>query len=119
MSEIISPSSRRQPRLGPYSRKLHRGAISELYDGRSAEGRFIRDLEAQLVAHVGGNPSITQRLLIDRLIKIRLQLDLLDAKLAKGAEGGWTPHDSRTHGGLLNAFRLCFSTEPGPQPIAL
>jgi hypothetical protein len=64
-------------------------------DGRSQIGRLARDMERQLADHVGGTPSITQRLLIDRAIKIRLQLDALDAKLAAG---DWTGHDSRTYG---------------------
>jgi hypothetical protein len=96
-------SSGNRGKLGPYSKRLQRGAIGNICDGRSSLGRFIRHLEAELVAHVGGKPSITQRMMIDRLIKIRLQLDLLDEKLAKG---DWTPHDCRTHGGLLNAYRL-------------
>lgn len=103
----MSGSSGNRGRLGPYSRRLHRGAIGDLFDGRSAQGRFVRHLEAELVAHVGGAPSVTQRLLIDRLIKIRLQLDLFDAKLGAGE---WTPHDGRTYGGLLNAFRLTART---------
>ncbi len=48
--------------LGPYSRTLRRGAIRDNIDGRSIEGRLIRDLEAQLIAHLGGAPSIVQRL---------------------------------------------------------
>jgi hypothetical protein len=100
----FTPASKRsRQRLGPYSRRFQRGVIADLFDGRSAEGRFVRRLEAELIAHVGGAPTITQRLLIDRLIKIRLQLDLLDAKLVRSK---WTAHDSRTHGGLCNAFRL-------------
>src|SRR4030081_3311207 len=91
-------------RLGPYSKRLHRGAIGYLVDGRSAEGRFIRNLEAELVAHVGGSPTIAQRLLVDRIIKVRLQLDALDNKLTSG---DWTAHDQRTYGALLNAQRLC------------
>ena len=90
-------------KLGPYSRVLRRGAIGASLDGRSTMGRFVRDLEKQLIEHVGGNPSITQRLLIERMIKVRIQLDLLDEKLASGE---WTAHDSRTYGGLLNAYRL-------------
>lgn len=90
-------------RLGPYSRRLQRGAIGELFDGRSAEGRFVRHLEAELVRHCGGAPSITQKLIIERIIRLRLQLDALDKKLAAG---DWTPHDSRTYGGILNAYRL-------------
>jgi hypothetical protein len=89
----------------PYSRILDRGAIGSLgkLDGRSAQGRLVRHLEAELVAHIGGNPTIAQRLLIERVIKMRLQLDALDMKLMNG---GWTAHDTRTYGGLANAYRL-------------
>ncbi len=111
--EAPKPMKEHRP-LGPYSRRLHRGAIGESIDGRSALGRFIRNMEADLVAHVGGKPSATQRLLIDRMVKVRLQLDLLDEKLASGE---WTPHDSRTYGGLLNAYRLT-ARELGMQPAA-
>ena len=101
-------------RLGPYSKRLHRGAIGYLVDGRSAEGRFIRNLEAELVAHVGGSPTIAQRLLVDRIIKVRLQLDALDDKLTSG---DWTAHDQRTYGALLNAQRLCLrELGLGPAP---
>jgi hypothetical protein len=50
-------------KLGPYSRRLQRGVIGGLreIDGRSAEGRFARHLEAELTAHVGGNPTIVQK----------------------------------------------------------
>ena len=90
-------------RFGPYSRKLRRGAIRDSIDGRSATGRFIRDLERQLLDHVGGSPTVTQRLLIDRLIRCTIQLDQLDEKLLAG---GWTDLDTRTHGGLINRQRL-------------
>jgi hypothetical protein len=95
--------ARNSPNLGPYSRQLRRGAIGKLADGRSSLGQYIRHLEAELVAHVGGKPTITERILIERLIKIRVQLDLLDEKLARG---DWTANDQRTYGGLLNALRL-------------
>jgi hypothetical protein len=74
-----------------------------LADGRSEQGRFIRHLEAELVAHVGGQPSITQRLLIDRIVRLRLQLDAFDVKLTSGEV--WTPHDLRTFSGINNAFK--------------
>ena len=102
------------PNPGPYSRLLRRGAIGKLADGRSTLGRFIRHLEAELVAHVGGHPTITQRLLIERLIKTHVQLDLLDEKLGRG---DWTANDSRTYGGLLSAMRLT-TRELGLQPAS-
>jgi hypothetical protein len=104
----------KRKQIGPYSRRLHRGSIGASIDGRSELGRFIRALEAALVAHVGGAPSIVQRLLIERLIKLQLQLDGLDAKLAGGE---WTPHDGRTYGGILNAYRLT-GRELGLKPAA-
>lgn len=73
---------------------------------------MVRQLEAELVQHVGGSPSIAQRLLIERIIKIRWQLELFETKLA---EGSWTAHDSRTYGGLSNAFRLAIR-ELGVKP---
>jgi hypothetical protein len=107
-------STTNRRRVGPYSRKLQRGAIGDCVDGRSAEGRFIRDLERQLVDHVGGAPSITQRLLIERIVKIKVQLDGLDGKLTSG---DWTAHDQRTYGALLNAQRLCLrELGLGPAP---
>jgi len=78
-------------------------------DGRSTIGRFCRDLEAQLVRHVAGPQatldalSITQQLLVSRLIKTTVQLNGLDDKLANGT---WTDLDARTHHGLVNRQRL-------------
>lgn len=95
--------ARNHRELGPYSKKLRRGAIGDSLDGRSALGRFVRDLERQLIEHLGGAPSITQQLLIERLIKTTVQLNALDEKLSSGE---WTDHDSRTHGGLINRQRL-------------
>lgn len=87
----------------PYSRTLRRGVIGKDIDGRSEVGRYARDLETQLTEHCGGNPTITQKLLIECLIKTSLQLRALDEKLAGD---NWTEHDSRTHGGLINRQRL-------------
>jgi hypothetical protein len=108
-------------RLGPYSRVLQRGVIADTVDGRSREGRLMRAMEAELVRHVGGSPSIVAKLLIERTVKIRMQIDGLEEKLARG---DWTPHDSRTYGGLLNAYRLCCreiglkGTAPKPATLA-
>lgn len=106
MSQTVAPaaqSSGHRSKLGPYSRRLHRGAVGDSIDGRSALGRFIRNLEAELIAHCGGSPSITQKMLIDQAIQLRLQRDAL---IEKRASGGWTPHDGRAYGALLNAYRL-------------
>jgi hypothetical protein len=95
--------ARRRPRFGAYSAQIWRGALSTLVDGRSAEGRFIRVLEQQLVEHLGGSPNVAQRLLIDRIIRLRLQMEVLDQKLTTG---NWSDLDRRTYSALLNASRL-------------
>jgi hypothetical protein len=92
--------------IGPYSKLLRTAPLLGTIDGRSAIGRLIRDLEEQLFDHIGGRKraTITQKLLIDRLIRIRLRLDAFDKKLDADE---WTDLDGRTYGGLQNAYRLC------------
>ena len=77
--------------------------IGDAIDGRSREGKFLRKCEAELVAQVGGQPSFAQRLLIRRIARAMLKLEMFDAKMAGGS---WTDHDARTYGGLSNALRL-------------
>ena len=60
--------------LGPYSGPT---ALAHV-DGRTKEGRLMRRLRDDLVAHVGGNPSPTQRALIDRAVALSLRLALMD-----------------------------------------
>ena len=98
----LNTSSAPRARVGPYCRVFSRGSLGEI-DGRSREGKFLRRIEAELVAQVGGSPSFAQSLLIRRAARSMLQLELLDAKMAAGT---WTGHDSRTQGGLNNAVRL-------------
>jgi hypothetical protein len=90
--------------IRPYSRLFDRGVLAgSAIDGRSVQGKYARNLEIALIQHVGGAPSIAQKLLIDQAIKIRLQLNALGEKLDSGE---WTDHDRRTFGGLMNCFRL-------------
>lgn len=101
MLDAVSPKTR--TKLGPHSRALARGVIGDAIDGRSAEGRFLRACEAELTAHVGGEPSFTQKLLIRRAARAMLKLEMLDAKIASGI---WTDFDARTFGGLSSSLRL-------------
>lgn len=104
LRELQKPGYKRRGNPGgPYSKALRRGPIGDNINGNSALGRFIRALEAQLTSYVGGNPDIAQRLTIDRIIKVRVQLDMFEAKLKTG---NWTDTDRRTYGALHNAFRL-------------
>jgi hypothetical protein len=78
------------PTVSPYSRP---STLAKL-DGRTRESRLMREVRAELVAHVGGNPSATQRVLIERAVQLNLQIALLDAKQASG---GYTEHDARAY----------------------
>ena len=107
-----SPSGK--PRLGPHCRALRRGVIGGDIDGRSVEGKFLRRIEAELVAQVGGSPSFAQTLLIRRIARAMLQLELFDSKMSGG---NWTDHDARTFGGISNSLRLMLR-ELGLKPDA-
>ncbi|NPD68926.1 hypothetical protein HN018_02850 [Lichenicola cladoniae] len=63
-------------RIGPHSSAV---ALAKL-DGRTRQGRLLRDIRADLVKHVGGSPSATERILIDQAAQLRLRLALMDAE---------------------------------------
>ena len=107
--------------LGPHCRALRRGVIGDAIDGRSREGKFLRKCEAELVAQTGGEPSFAQRLLVRRIARAMLKLELFDAKMAGN---NWTDHDARTYGGLSNALRsmlreLGLKAAPAAKPSPL
>ena len=114
-------SAASSPRVGPYSRILTNGA-AEGFDGRSREGRFLRRVEAELLAQISGEPTFAQTLLVRRICRLMLQSELLDAKLASGE--GFTPHDGRTYSGIQNAARnalkdLGLKAAPRAKPLSL
>ena len=84
-------------RLAPYSAR----AVLAKPDGRTREGRLLRDTRADLVAHVGGTPSATQKALIERAVALTLQIALMDTKLATA---GFTDHDHRAYIAWTNAL---------------
>lgn len=65
------------------------------HDGRTKTARLIRDMRADLVAHVGGRPSATQRVLIDRAVTLAAHLDRMDAEAF--ANGGMSDHARRQY----------------------
>jgi hypothetical protein len=67
--------------IGPYS-KIYR--LTQI-DLRTKEGLVINRLRRDLERHVGGDPSVVQRALIERCLWLRLRLSLLDKKVAAGA----------------------------------
>ncbi len=67
----------------------------------------MREVRSELTAHVGGAPSATQRVLIERAVQLTLRLAIMDTKF--GETGVQTEHDSRTYlawsGSLSRAMR--------------
>ena len=77
--------------IGPYS-SAH--TLSNL-DGRTREAKLLRRVRSELTAHVGGKPSATQRMLIERAATLALHVETLDRKVLQG--GVMSEHDSRTY----------------------
>lgn len=86
------------PKLGPYS---DCSTLAKL-DGRTREARLLKSLRAELVQHVGGSPSPTQRLLIDQAVQLQLRLALMDAD---GSQiGEMTERNSRQYLAWANSL---------------
>jgi hypothetical protein len=98
-------------RVGPYSRG---GPLARI-DGRSREGRFLTSVRSELVQHVGGHPSATQRALIERAVWLSFRVAQLDSKMA--SSDSFTDHDSRTYLAWSNSLSRCLR-ELGLKPAA-
>lgn len=75
---------------GPYKWKRRRvgayasvGAFREI-DGRTKAALFLKRTRDDLTAHVGGSPSATQRLLIERCTILLLRCHQLDERILAG-----------------------------------
>jgi hypothetical protein len=74
----------RSRKVGPFSRDR---SLSTL-DKRTKAGRILRSTLADLTAHVGGDPSAAEALLIQSAALKATRLFLLSEKLLNGAEIG-------------------------------
>jgi hypothetical protein len=91
------------PRFGPYSRALQRGTVGDGIDGRSREGRFLRRIEGELTAQLGDKPSFAHKLLVRRVSRMMLRLELFEQRLDAGE---LTEFDQKIYGALSNHVRL-------------
>ena len=89
--------------LGPYSRPK---AIAQM-DGRTREAKLLRETRADLIAHLGGTATATQRALIDRAAWLTLHVAQLDARTAEGK--AMTEHDSRHYLAWSNSLTRTLS----------
>jgi hypothetical protein len=60
--------------VGPYS---NHATLAKL-DGRSKEARLMKSLRTELIAHVGGKPSVAQTILIEQATKLQLRIAMMD-----------------------------------------
>jgi hypothetical protein len=93
-----------QGRFGPYCRALNRGAVSDgAIDGRSRPGRFLRRIEGELLAQIGPAPSFAQKLLVRRISRMMLRLELFEQQLDDGTLSDFS---QKIYGALSNHVRL-------------
>jgi hypothetical protein len=90
----------RMPRSGgPFSRALRKGAI----DQRSWEGRFLATVRHHMTVHIGGTPTIAQRVLIDRIAWLMLHCHLLDQRICSGRQN-WGENDRKCYLAFSNSL---------------
>lgn len=104
-------------KIGPHSRPEKLRVI----DGRRAEAKLMRDVSAELTAHIGGRPSVTQRMMIERAATLVLRLRLLDRLTL--SEAGLSEKNAREAVCWENALRrtlVALGLEPSrPAPPSL
>jgi hypothetical protein len=83
------------------SRVKHRRAHAGI-DGRSSDAVFLRTVRAELLAHIGREPSVPERLLVEQAAQIRLRIAKTDALYARQPE--ITQHAGREYLALANAL---------------
>jgi hypothetical protein len=103
-AELIAANRASARPIAPYSR---RATLAKL-DQRTREARLLREARAELVRHVGGNPSAVQLALIDQAAQLRLRLACMDRKFAE--DGTFTEHDSRTYLAWSNSYTRALRT---------
>jgi hypothetical protein len=70
------------PPFSPYSK------VKRRLDGRTREAQRGRDVIADLTAHLGGSPSVPQRILIQRIAKLLVVIEVLERRLIEKGEVG-------------------------------
>jgi hypothetical protein len=68
----------------------------------------MKDIRAELVDHTGGSPSVTQRMLIDRIAVLMLRMELMDRRSLQA--GDLTEKDTREYLAWNNAVARMLKT---------
>ena len=88
--------------MTPYSKRT-----LEAIDGRTMEARRAKAITAELVDHVGGDPSAPQRLLIARVVRLVLVIEMLERRIVEGGEVADLA--GRQLLAWVNTLRLCLA----------
>jgi hypothetical protein len=86
-----------------------------MIDGRTRVARLMRETRAALIAHVGGEPSATQRALIERVVWLIVKCCQIDGKILAGAN---TEYDGNSYLAWSNAQRRALR-DLGMEPTAV
>jgi hypothetical protein len=92
-----------QPSAIPKARG-YRAVTLKKVDGRSRLGRVMRQVRADLLQHFGGQPSATQRILIERAVTKAGYLARLDSEAL--SPDGMSDHRRREYQAADNSYRL-------------
>ena len=84
--------------FGPYSKRLRR------LDGRTREGQREREVIAELTAHLGGKPTTPQLILVQRVAKLLVVIELLERRLIE--KGEVSDFAGRQYLAWVNTLRL-------------
>jgi hypothetical protein len=100
-------------RLEPKSRGQRRGIVR--VDARTREGRLLRDVRKALLEHLGPNPTVVQRSMVERAAWLELKCALLDQKIISQTD---TTFDSATYlswvGHLRRLYQALGIARPAP-----
>jgi hypothetical protein len=89
------------PKLGPYSRPHMLAKV----DRRTQSGKLLDAVRAELLEHVGPNPTPVQRMLIQRACVLSLRLAQIDRKIFEERE--FTVMDNNQAVAWQNAMTRC------------
>ena len=84
-------------KLGAYSKEI----VLAKPDGRSREGRLLKQMRQELTRHLGGSLSATQRVLVERAAMLQLRCAVLDEKIL---DGSFSEYDSKTFLAFSNSL---------------
>jgi len=92
-------------RTQPKSQGQRRGLVKA--DGRSIEGRILRDARKALLDFVGPDATPIQKSLIERAAMLELRAAMLDQKII---DGTFTEYDSKVYNAIVNSIARVYRT---------